>query len=164
MKVEIPQTGVSRWPKLWRYLKLWLGHERHLTGNIRPCPAATSHSSASLDGADSFTFTGKPTAISMTLEQKAAEQVFATVDPVNIVLYLASKDRIDEALVAAAHHVAIARGTRDLAGAYSLQGNIIRAATGDARRSRDDASCHRARSEGRAAAHGGDRRGAHAGP
>ena len=28
--VEIPETGVS-WAQAWRYLRLWLGHERHWT-------------------------------------------------------------------------------------------------------------------------------------
>jgi len=133
VKVEIPETGVSL-AEAWRYLKLWLGHERHLTGNVRILPGGNIALTTSLDGADAFTFTGKPGDLD-ALEQKAAEQIFAAVDPVNIVLYLVGKGRVDEALAAAAHHVAIARDTRDLAGAYSLQGNIIRAATGDARRS-----------------------------
>jgi tetratricopeptide (TPR) repeat protein len=133
VKVEIPETGVSL-AEAWRYLKLWLGNERHLTGNIRTLPDGNIALTASLSGAGSFTFTGKPAGLD-ALEQKAAEQVFATVDPVNIVLYLFGKGRIDEALVAAAHHVAIAQGTRELAGAYSLQGNMTRGATGDARRS-----------------------------
>jgi len=133
VKVEIPETGVSL-AEAWRYLKLWLGHERHLTGNVRTLPDGNIALTASLSGADSFTFTGKPADLG-ALEQKAAEQVFAAVDPVNIVLYLAAKGRTDEALAAAAHHVAIAQGTRELAGAYSLQGNMIRGAMGDARRS-----------------------------
>jgi tetratricopeptide (TPR) repeat protein len=120
--------------EVWRYLKLWLGHERHLTGNVRTLPGGGIALTASLDGSDSFTFSGKPGDLD-ALEQKAAEQVFATVDPVNIVLYLAGKGRIDEALAAAAHHVAIAHDTRELAGAYSLQGNMVRSVTGDARRS-----------------------------
>ena len=132
VKVEIPETGVSL-AEAWRYLKLWLGHERHLTGNVRTLPDGSIALTASLSGADSFTFTGKPADLD-ALEQKAAERVFATVDPINIVLYLAGKGRNDEALAAAAHHVTIAQGTRELAGAYALQGNMMRNATGDARR------------------------------
>ncbi len=133
VKVEIPETGISL-AEAWRYLKLWLGHERHLTGNVRMLPGGGIALTASLGGASSFTFTGKPGDLD-ALEQKAAEQVFATVDPVNIVLYLSAKGRSDEALAAAAHNVAIARSPRDLAVAYSLHGNTIRAFTGDARRS-----------------------------
>ncbi|MBS0472282.1 MAG: hypothetical protein JSR60_14515 [Proteobacteria bacterium] len=133
VKVEIPETGVSL-AEAWRYLKLWLGHERHLTGNVRTLPGGGVALTASLDGVQSFTFTGKAGDLD-ALEQKAAEQVFATVDPVNIVLYFAGKGRMDEAVAAAAYHVTIARGTRELAGAYSLEGNMIRAATGEARRS-----------------------------
>jgi tetratricopeptide (TPR) repeat protein len=132
VKVEIPETGVSL-AEAWRILKLWLGHERHLTGNVRTLPDGNIALTVSLSGADSVTFTGKPGDLD-ALEQKAAERIFATVDPINIVLYLAGKNRIDEALAAATHHVAIAQSTRDLAGAYSLQGNMIRNATGDVRR------------------------------
>ena len=133
VKVEIPETGVSL-AEAWRYLKLWLGHERHLTGNIRTLPDGNIALITSLDGADSFTFTGKPGDLG-TLEQKAAEKIFATVDPINIVIYLASKNRGPEALAAVAHLVAIMGNPRDLAGAYSLQGDMIRGFTGDARRS-----------------------------
>ena len=133
VKVDIPETGISL-AEAWRYLKLWLGHERHLTGNVRAQPGGVIALTASLGGGDSMTFTGKPSDLD-ALEQKAAEQVFAAVDPVNIVLYFAGKDRRAEALAAAAHNVAVAPTTRDLAGAYSLYGNMIRAYTGDARRS-----------------------------
>ncbi len=34
IKVEIPETGVSL-GQAWRYLRLWLGHERHLSGSVR---------------------------------------------------------------------------------------------------------------------------------
>jgi hypothetical protein len=34
IKVEIPETGVSL-GQAWRYLRLWFGHERQMTGNLR---------------------------------------------------------------------------------------------------------------------------------
>src|SRR6185437_6797957 len=34
VKVEIPETGVSL-AQAWRYLKLWLGNERHVRGSLR---------------------------------------------------------------------------------------------------------------------------------
>jgi tetratricopeptide (TPR) repeat protein len=133
IKVEIPETGISL-AEAWRYLRRWLGNERHLNGSLRTLPGGRIALTVSLGGADAFRFTGKPDDLD-ALEQQAAEQVFATVDPVNIVLYLGGKGRNAEALAAAAHNVAIASGPRNLGGAYSLYGNLIRAYTGDARRS-----------------------------
>ena len=34
IKVEIPETGISL-GQAWHYLRLWLGHERRVTGNLR---------------------------------------------------------------------------------------------------------------------------------
>ncbi|HEY2032210.1 MAG TPA: hypothetical protein VGH02_00845 [Rhizomicrobium sp.] len=130
VKVEIPATGVSL-ADAWNYLKLWFGHERHLTGNLRTRADGSFALTVSLGGADSFTFAGKDLD---ALEQKAAEQVFATVDPINIVLYLNGKGRRAEMLAAARRNVERAQGNSDLAESYALYGNMLRYATGDVRR------------------------------
>jgi tetratricopeptide (TPR) repeat protein len=132
IKVEIPETGISL-AEAWRYLRRWLGNERHLNGSLRMLPGGRVALTVSLGGADTFRFTGKADELD-ALEQQAAERVFGAVDPVNVVLYLGAKGRYAEALAAAAHNVAIASGPRDLGGAYSLYANMIRAVTGDARR------------------------------
>lgn len=131
VKVQIPATGVSL-ADAWNYLKLWFGHERHLTGNLRMRADGNLALTVSLGGADSFTYTGKDLD---GLEQKAAEQVFATVDPINIVLYLYGKSRSAEMLAAARRNIARARSNADLAESYALYGNMLRYAVGDVRRS-----------------------------
>jgi tetratricopeptide (TPR) repeat protein len=131
VKVEIPATGVSL-ADAWDYLKLWFGHERHLTGNLRTLADGNLALTVALGGADSFTYTGKDLD---ALEQKAAEQVFATVDPINIVLYLNGKGRRAEMLAAARRNIERSQGNADLAEAYALYGNMLRYATGDVRRS-----------------------------
>jgi len=131
VKVEIPATGVSL-ADAWNYLKLWFGHERHLTGNLRTSADGNLELTVSLDAADSYTFSGKDLA---ALEQKAAEQVFSDEDPVNTVLYLSGKHRTAEMLAAAKRNVERAHDNVDLAEAYALYGNMLRYATGDVRRS-----------------------------
>ena len=129
IKVDIPETGVSL-AEVWRYLRRWLGNERHLTGNLRNLPDGRVALTASLDGAQAFTFAGAPGELD-ALEQKAAERVFAAVDPNNIVLYLVGKGRTAEALAAAARNVAQARNNSELAGSYALLSNLVRYYTGD---------------------------------
>jgi tetratricopeptide (TPR) repeat protein len=133
IKVEIPDTGVSL-AELWRYLRRWLGHERHLAGNLRSLPDGRIALTLSLDGSEAFTVAGAPDALD-ALEQKAAEQVFAAVDPINIVLYLGGKGRRVEELAAAERSIAQARDNGDLAEAYTLHGNMLRYVAGDVDRS-----------------------------
>jgi tetratricopeptide (TPR) repeat protein len=133
IKVEIPETGIS-FAQAWRYLRQWLGHEQHLRGNIRALANGQIALTVSLGSADSFTWTGAPADLDK-LEQQAAERVFATVDPVNIVLYMAGKDRMAEALAAAARDIAVSTGNVDVAEAYALHANMARYITGDVKRS-----------------------------
>jgi len=133
IKVEIPETGVSL-AEAWRYLRQWLGHEQHLRGSIRSLPGGQIALTVALDGADSFTLTGAPAELDK-LEQQAAERVFATVDPVNIVLYWNGKGRAAETLAAARHLVSLGGDKRTMSESYSLYANMIRYIDGDARRS-----------------------------
>jgi hypothetical protein len=57
IKVEIPDTGISL-TQAWRYLKLWLGHERHLTGDLRDMGDGRIALTVALDGRDAFTVQG----------------------------------------------------------------------------------------------------------
>lgn len=133
VKVEIPATGVSL-TEAWNYLKLWFGHERHLTGNLRTLPDGRMSLTVSLGGANGFSFSGRADEIG-TLEQKAAEQIFATVDPINIVLYFSAKGRTADMLAAARRNVEQAQGNVDQGEAYALYANMLRYSTGDVRRS-----------------------------
>jgi tetratricopeptide (TPR) repeat protein len=132
-KVEIPETGISL-AEVWRYLKLWLGHERHLSGSVRPLADGKIALTASLGGTETFAFTGAPGELD-ALEQKAAERIFASVDPHNYVLYLNSQNRDAETLAAARRLIDISTNPKIFAEGYSLYGNITRNITHDARAS-----------------------------
>jgi tetratricopeptide (TPR) repeat protein len=131
IKAEIPETGISM-SEAWRYLRLWLGNEQHLNGNLRVLPGNKVALTVSLGGSDTFTFTGKPDDLD-SLEQKAAERVFATVDPINYVLYLDGKGRNAETLAAAARNLSLSTDNKDLGEAHALYANMVRYITGDVR-------------------------------
>ena len=133
IKVEIPETGVS-FAEAWRYLRQWLGHEQHLGGNIRSLPNGHIALTVTLGGANTFTFTGAPADLEK-LEQEAAERVFGTVDPVNIVLYWSGKRRPAETLAAARHLIALGGDNTTLSESYSLYANMNRYVEGDVRHS-----------------------------
>ena len=127
IKVEIPETGVSL-GQAWRYLRLWLGHERHLGGNLRMTGAGKTALTVALDGERVVSLSGTDLD---KLEQDAAEQIFAKVEPANIVIYLLAKGRNDEALTAAARATQVTDGSTGRANAYSLWSGTTRTVTGD---------------------------------
>lgn len=133
IKVEIPETGIS-FAQAWLYLKQWLGNEQHLNGRIRTLPDGQIVLTASLGGADTFSVTGTPAALDR-MEQQAAEQIFAAVDPVNIVLYMWAKGRNADTMKAAEHLVSLGGDTRTVSEGYSLYANVIRGITGNVKRS-----------------------------
>jgi tetratricopeptide (TPR) repeat protein len=133
VKVEIPETGVSL-TEAWRYLRQWLGHEQHLSGNVRALPNGQIALTVSLGGADTFKFTGASADLAK-LEQQAAERVFGVVDPVNIVLYLRGKGRNAETLAAARRLVSLGGDDMTMSESYSLYANMSRYTTGDVARS-----------------------------
>jgi tetratricopeptide (TPR) repeat protein len=129
VKVEIPETGISL-AQAWRYLKLWLGHERRLTGNLRDTGDGKIALTVALDGGDAFVLRG-PAKDLDKLEDQAAENVFAQVDPINYVLYLSGKRRTAGALAAAAHLLQLAKTPTEMSDAYSLWANETHYWTGD---------------------------------
>ncbi|HEY8949339.1 MAG TPA: hypothetical protein VIM56_10685 [Rhizomicrobium sp.] len=131
IKLEIPETGVS-FAEAWRYLRQWLGNEQHLSGNIRTLDDNRIALTVSLGSANTFRFVGKPADLDK-LEQQAAERVFATVDPVNIVLYLSGKGRWADTLAAARHLISLGGDRRTVSESYSLYANMVRYVEGDAR-------------------------------
>jgi tetratricopeptide (TPR) repeat protein len=118
VKVEIPDTGVSV-AQAWRYLKSWLGHERHMNGNLRTLANGHIALTVTLDGGAAIVREGAPGDLGK-LEQQAAEQVFSSVDPINYVLYLFDVGRGREAYAAAAQNVQTAKGAPDLSEAYGV--------------------------------------------
>jgi tetratricopeptide (TPR) repeat protein len=129
IKVEIPDTGVSLM-EVWRYLRLWLGHERHVSGYLRLKGPDKIALTVALDGARSITLEG-PSADLDKLEQRAAERIFGTVDPVNYVLYLDATGRNAEALAQAARAVNQMTTPTTRADAYSLWSYETRNSTGN---------------------------------
>jgi tetratricopeptide (TPR) repeat protein len=129
IKVDIPDTGISL-AEAWRYLRSWLGHERHLDGNIRQLPDGRITLTVSLGSADTFAFSGKPEELDQ-LEDKAAERVFAAVEPINYVLYLNAKGRVPETLAAAQRHTMLVQDNRELGEADALYSDMVRNLTGD---------------------------------
>ena len=57
IKVEIPDTGISL-GEVSRYLRSWLGHERHLGGSLQSLGDGKAALTVALGGADAETFTG----------------------------------------------------------------------------------------------------------
>jgi tetratricopeptide (TPR) repeat protein len=129
VKVDIPETGISV-SDAWRYLRHWLGHERHLTGSLRELGNGQVALSLSLDGAGAMTETGKLSDLP-ALEQNAAEDVFGAFDAVNYINYLSSTGRHREAMESAARFV---RGSQGLlhADSYCLWAYTTVFATGNA--------------------------------
>ncbi|HEY1614090.1 MAG TPA: hypothetical protein VGF97_10405 [Rhizomicrobium sp.] len=128
VKVDIPETGVSV-SDAWRYLRRWLGHERHLTGSVRELDGGSIALSLSLDGAGAMAEAGKLSDLP-ALEQKAAEQVFGVFDPVNAINYLTSEGRRQDAMAAAARFVPLSKGLLH-ADSYCLWAYTTVYATGD---------------------------------
>jgi Tfp pilus assembly protein PilF len=129
IKVEIPEIGVSL-GQVQRYLRLWLGHERHLSGNLRLLGEGKIALSMTLDGERGISASGASGDLDR-LEQQAAERIFATIDPLNIVLYLLDKGRRGESLVAAERATRLARGAMARANAHSLWSAMTFYNTGD---------------------------------
>ncbi|HWE05833.1 MAG TPA: hypothetical protein VG274_03940 [Rhizomicrobium sp.] len=95
VRVEIPQTGISI-GELNRYLREWLGHETHVTGDLVHAAkgyALTTRASGqpgvTIESADMD-----------ALVRKAAEHMFAVVRPLRYLDYLEANNRVREALAA----------------------------------------------------------------
>jgi tetratricopeptide (TPR) repeat protein len=131
VKVEIPETGVSL-GQAWRYLRLWLGHERHLSGNLRVAGDGRATLTVMSNGARIASVSGASADLER-LEQQAAEQVFAKLDLHNMVLYLRITRRPSESLAASEQDAELAVSPIQRADAHSLWASGIRTMTGDIR-------------------------------
>ena len=129
IKVEIPDTGVSI-AEVWKYLRQWLGHERHVAGNLRENGDGTITLTASLDGGGTISASGRASELA-ALEQSVAEKIFATFDPVNGINYLTASGRHRDAYLAAQRFVPMARTLLERSDSYALLGYTGATATGD---------------------------------
>jgi len=126
LKVEIPQTGVSI-GEIDHFLHRWLGHETLLTGEVRNEADGQISVGLHIAGADPIAVKG-PAADFDRLMQETAEKAFATFDPPNYAVYLASSDRGPEALAAAEAYVLKTdltdQSAQNRTGAYCVLANL----------------------------------------
>jgi tetratricopeptide (TPR) repeat protein len=127
LSVEIPDTGVSL-AEVWRALRGWLGHERHMSGNLRTRADGTLVLTAALDGAAPVTVSGTDLD---ALEQSAAEKVFCAFDHVGCFNYLLGVERWDDLAALGQSNISSAQTLQELGMAYSTAGVMRGAAKGD---------------------------------
>ena len=97
IKVEIPETGVS-FGELYRYLRLWLGAETRISGEVVRTPAGLQVTARA--GAQPGKTVEGPEADVDTLIGKAAEGLYATTQPYRYAAFLPSSGRSQEGLAA----------------------------------------------------------------
>jgi len=129
IRVDIPDTGISL-GEVWRLLRRWLGHERHLTGSLRELPDGKIALHAAFADGTRLDVSGAAGDLDK-LEQDLAEQVFTHFDPSNVVLYLWATGRPQEALKQAERDALSVTGRERQADSYSLWSNATRSIAGD---------------------------------
>ncbi len=92
-RLEIPETGVSL-SEVDRYLRIWLGHETHVTGDL----VHTDKGLALTVRYGAQPGTTEEAQNLPTLIEKSAEHVYASARPYRYVEYLTGKKRYAEAL------------------------------------------------------------------
>jgi predicted Zn-dependent protease len=85
IKVEIPQTGISI-GDLNHYLREWLGHETHITGEVYRTDAGISVT-ARVGGDAGAVFEGPQSDLSKLLQQ-AADDIYGRTQPYRYAVYL----------------------------------------------------------------------------
>jgi Tfp pilus assembly protein PilF len=119
IKVEIPDTGISI-GELNRYLRRWLGHETHITGEIYRTASGIAVTARAADAGT--TFTGKENDLDALL-QNAAESIYSETQPYRYAAYLNTENRNAEA-VAVLTRLAATATPAERAWALSLLGNL----------------------------------------
>ncbi|HEX4159510.1 MAG TPA: hypothetical protein VHY79_13635 [Rhizomicrobium sp.] len=94
IKVQIPNTGVSI-GDLDRYLRQWLGHETHISGEIYRIATGIAVT-ARAGGSTGPTFTGRDADLDKLIQQ-AAESVYRATQPYRYAVYLDQHGRGGEA-------------------------------------------------------------------
>ncbi len=95
IRLDVPETGVSL-TELDNFLREKLGHDTHVTGDVvRTASGLSLTARAGLNGADSVT---GPDSDMDGLVQRLAESVYRMTQPYRYGVYLATHDRLAEAL------------------------------------------------------------------
>ena len=118
LKLDIPETGIS-FTELDGFLREKLGHDIHITGEIVRTASGVSLT-ARAGGAGAESATG-PEADLDALMQKSAESIYRLTQPFRYGMYLASHDRLVEA-IAVFQAVAKTGSRQDRAWAYPYWG------------------------------------------
>jgi tetratricopeptide (TPR) repeat protein len=129
IRVDIPDTGISL-GEVWRLLRRWLGHEKHLTGSLRELPDGKIALHAAFTDGTRLDVSGPANNLDK-LEQGLAEQIFTHFDPSNVVLYLWGTGRPEEALKQAERDALSVTGRERQADSYSLWSDLTRSIAGD---------------------------------
>ena len=94
LKVEIPETGVSL-GEFNRYLRRWLGHETHISGEVVRLQGGTLEITARANSEAGQSFSGSDTDFHALLA-KAAEAIYADTQPIRYASILATQGRLPE--------------------------------------------------------------------
>jgi tetratricopeptide (TPR) repeat protein len=127
VRVEIPETGISI-SEAVRYLRNWLGHERHVSGSVSEL--AHGHITVAIDlaGAAPISVTGADLG---ALEDQIAEKVFAQIDPVNTVIYLGVSGRSTESYASVTRYAPSVTDPAMASDAYGLWSDATANVIGD---------------------------------
>jgi len=94
IKVEIPETGVSI-GEAYRFLKNWLGHETHVSGEVWKTAAGITIAARVSNGGGSARFSGPDLD---GLVQKMAEDIYRRTQPYRYANYLSRHGQREEAV------------------------------------------------------------------
>jgi tetratricopeptide (TPR) repeat protein len=118
VRLDIPDTGVSI-GEVWRYLRGWLGHQQHVTGDLRQGDDGTATLTVGLNGYPDIVETG-PSRDLPKLEQRAAEELLHDAYPVSYIDYLFGPGRWEDTYQAAKDFAATARNKSESAVAFTM--------------------------------------------
>jgi tetratricopeptide (TPR) repeat protein len=127
VRVEIPETGISI-SEAMRYLRNWLGHERHVSGSVSELAHGNIMVAIDLAGAAPISVTGADLGV---LEDQIAEKVFAQIDPINTVIYLGVSGRSAEAYASVARYAPSVADPAMASDAYGLWSDRTAGVTGN---------------------------------
>jgi tetratricopeptide (TPR) repeat protein len=119
VRLDIPDTGVSI-GEVWRYLRDWLGHQQHVTGDLREGDDGTATLTIGLDGHPDIVESGTARDLAK-LERRAAEELLRDTYPVSYIDYLAHENRWEDAYRAANDFAATAGSASERAISLTMQ-------------------------------------------
>jgi tetratricopeptide (TPR) repeat protein len=122
LKVEIPETGVSL-GEFNRYLRRWLGHETHISGELVRPEGGNIEITARVNSEAGKSFSGSEADFHALLA-KAAEAIYADTQPIRYAGILAQQGRLseEESLLRAATRTGSAS---ERAWAYTLLSSVL---------------------------------------